>query len=180
MIQVVIFFVVRGRALRAIVGYVWVADHEVIHCGFLGEKVFRTVRADVGGDDGAIEFAFPEIAQSTVKVSGNEQAVRWLPVSRLIAQKRKFQRKVVLVLLDEFVDAAGVGFEHKARFWIEEGGVAFGGAGEAVGSKLFVDEKSPGAQDFRELAAGRAAEQIHLPEAVLRHDVALGLREIFH
>ena len=30
------------------------------------------------------------------------------------------------------------------------------------------------------MPAGSTAKQIHLPEAVLRHDVALGLREVFH
>src|SRR5439155_23861222 len=66
-----------------------------------------------------------------------------------------------------------------ARFGVEKCGVTLCGAGEAVRSKLFVDENRLGAQNFRKLPAGDAAQQIHLPEAVLCHDVALSLCEIF-
>ncbi len=84
------------------------------------------------------------------------------------------------MLLDELIYAAGIRFYHLARFGIEERGAALSSAGEAVRSKLLVDGKRSGAQNFRKLPAGHAAEQIHLPEAVLRHDVALRFREIFH
>ena len=84
------------------------------------------------------------------------------------------------MLLDILVHAAGVRFHHLARFGVEERGISFSSPSKAVGSKLSVDEKRSGSQDFRKLPAGGAAQQIHLPEAILRHDVALGLREIFH
>ena len=43
---------------------------------------------------------------------------------------------------------------------------------------MFVDGNSGGAKNFRELTASDAAEQIHLPEAVLGHDVALGFGHV--
>ncbi len=84
------------------------------------------------------------------------------------------------MLLDELIHAAGVGVHDPARFWIKESGVAFRGASEAVCAELLINEKRPGAENFRELPASDAAEQIHLPKAVLRHDVALRFREIFY
>ena len=83
------------------------------------------------------------------------------------------------MLLDKLVHATRIGFHHLARFGVEKCGVTLCGAGEAVRSKLFVDENRLGAQNFRKLPAGDAAQQIHLPEAVLCHDVALSLCEIF-
>ena len=84
------------------------------------------------------------------------------------------------MLFDELVHAARIGVHDFGGVRFEEGGFAVRGAGEAVRAELFVDEQRCGAEDFRKLPASGAAEQIHLPETVLRHYVALGLREIFH
>ena len=84
------------------------------------------------------------------------------------------------MLLDELVHAAGICFHHLARFGIKERGVPFRGASEAIRAELFVDGKRPRAENLGKLPASDAAEQIHLPETVLRHDVALCFREIFH
>jgi hypothetical protein len=98
----------------------------------------------------------------------------------LVAEKRKFQREICFVLGDELIYAAGVGFQNFARFGIEKGGVALGGTCEAVGAKTLIDLESSGSQDFGELTACGAAEEIHLPEAILRHNVALGFRQVFY
>ena len=84
------------------------------------------------------------------------------------------------MLLDEFVYAAGVRFHHFLSFGVEQCDVAFSCAAEAKGSKLFVDGHRCGAQDLRKLAPCGAPQEIHLPEAVLRHDVPLRLCKIFH
>jgi hypothetical protein len=82
------------------------------------------------------------------------------------------------MLLDKLVDAAGVGFHDGAGFLVEQSSVAFGGGAEAESAEAFVYGNGNGAEDFRELATSNAAEEVHLPETVLRHDVALGFRHI--
>ncbi len=84
------------------------------------------------------------------------------------------------MLGDELIYAAGVSFQNFARFGIEKGGVALGGTGEAVGTKTLIDLEGSGSQDFGELTARGTAEEIHLPQAILRHDVALGFREVLY
>ncbi len=47
------------------------------------------------------------------------------------------------------------------------------------GAEILVDREGGWAQDLGELSASDAAQQIHLPETVLGHDVALGLGQVF-
>ncbi len=151
----------------------------MIHCRFYGKQIFRAICSDAIRDFGAIQFPLPGVGQGSVHISRDHQRIRGLPGLRLVAQQGKFERKTVLVLLDEFVHAAGVSFHHLAGFTIEERDVAFRSPGESVSSKLLVDGKRRGTQDLRELAARDAPQKIHLPEAVLAHHVALRFCKIF-
>src|SRR5207249_12175677 len=103
-----------------------------------------------------------------------------LPRFGLVAEKREFKRKTFLMMRDKLIHAARVGFHHLAGFGVHERGVALSGASKSVGAELFVDGKRPGAENLRKLPAGEAAEQVHLPETILRHDVALRLGQIFY
>ena len=152
----------------------------MIHRGFFREEILCAVRPGALRDFGAIQFSFPGVRQSAIHVAGNRYGVGRLPGTGFVAEKREFKRKGFLVLLDKVIHAAGVCFHDLARFGIKERGVALGGASKSVGSKLFVDDKRLGAQNFGKLAAGDAAEQVHLPETVLRHYVALRFCEVFH
>ena len=84
------------------------------------------------------------------------------------------------MLRDKLIHAPRVGFHHLAGFGVQERGVALSGASKSVGAELFVDGKRSGTQNLRKLPAGDAAEQVHLPETILRHDVALRLGQIFY
>ena len=84
------------------------------------------------------------------------------------------------MLFDEMIYAAGVGVENGAGcVGSIEAIVAVRGASETEGAELLVNVEGSGAQDFGELAASDATQEIHLPEAVLRHDVALGFDHVF-
>ena len=82
------------------------------------------------------------------------------------------------MLLDKFVDAAGVGVHDGAGLFVEESGVAFGDRAEAESAEVFVHGNRERTEDFGKLAAGDSAKQVHLPETVLRHDIALGFRHV--
>src|SRR5260370_29878581 len=150
----------------------------MIHRGFLREKILCSICAGAFDDFRAIQFSLPGIGQSAVHVARNRQRVGRLPGLWLVTEKRKFQREILLVLLDKLIHAAGIGFHHLARFRVEECGIALRSAGKTVCSKLFVDGKRSRAQYFRELSAVDAAKEIHLPEAALRHYLTLAPRQL--
>ena len=150
----------------------------MVESGVRGEKILCFFGADAGSDQRAIEFFFPGFGEGFVHVGADGERVGGLPGLRPVLEKFELNGEIVLVLVNEAVDAAGVGVHDGARFVVEESGVAFGRWAEAEQTEMLVDADGRGAEDFRELATGYAAEEIHLPEAVLSHDVALGLRHI--
>src|SRR5260370_3393578 len=84
------------------------------------------------------------------------------------------------MLIDEFVIAASVGVIDFAFLGVAQGDVAFCRAAEPEHSKILVDGECLFAQNLRKLSARDAPKEIHLPEPVLRHDVALRFGEIFY
>ncbi len=83
------------------------------------------------------------------------------------------------MLLDEVIHAARIGFKDSARCRIDETEIAFGGATETERAELFVDIDGGRTEDFGKLPAPDAPQQIHLPEPILRHDVALRFGHVF-
>ena len=81
--------------------------------------------------------------------------------------------------LDVGVDPAGVGFELEADGGVELGDGAVSHPAQVQPAVVFVDLHRSRAQDFRELAAHRSAQGLHLPEALLGVDVALGEEQVF-
>ena len=69
------------------------------------------------------------------------------------------------------------GFHQRAAFGIERGGIALGGLTHAVGAEKPIARKRDAvgtfADYFRDFAFADAAQDVHLPEAILRGDVAL-------
>src|SRR2546428_13347625 len=129
-------------------------------------------------NSGTVQFSFPVTGQRPIHIAGNCQRVGGLSGLRFGTEEREFQRKVVLVLLDEFVYAAGIGFDNLVSFGLEKRGIAVRGAAEPEGVKIPVSRKRPQTKNFGKLASREAPQQVHLPEAVLRHDVPPRLREI--
>ena len=150
----------------------------MIESGVHGEKIFCFFGADAGGDQSAIEFFFPGLSEGFIHVAADGERVGGLPGLRPVLEKFELNGEIVLVLVNEAVDATRVGVHDGARFVVEESGVAFGRWAEAKQTEMLVYGDGRGAEDFRELATGNAAEEIHLPEAVLSHDVALRFRHI--
>jgi hypothetical protein len=84
----------------------------------------------------------------------------------------------VAVGVDEGVDAVGVGLELVELIGGEEGGGAVGGGAELEDALLAVVVDEGGAEELGELAGAVAAEGVHLEEAVLSGDEALGEEEV--
>ncbi len=84
------------------------------------------------------------------------------------------------MLFDELIHAAGVRIHHLAGFGIEKRGFALCSSCEAIRSKALINLERPRTKYFRKLPARGASQQIHLPKPVLRHDVPLRLRKVFH
>jgi hypothetical protein len=92
----------------------------------------------------------------------------------LIAEEAELEREVGALEVDGGVDAGGVAFEEVELIGGEGGDGAVGGGAEEEGALEAVVGEETGAEDFGEGAGGVAAEGVHLPEAVLRGDEALG------
>ena len=150
----------------------------MIESGFNRKKVLGFFGADSSGDLRAVEFLFPGFGEGFIHVGTDDERVGGLPGLRLVFEEFEFDGEIPLVLFDEFIDATGVGFHDDARLFVKQGGVAIGGGTKAKKAEMLVNGKSNGAEDFGELTAGDAAEQIHLPQAILRHDVALGFGHV--
>ena len=83
------------------------------------------------------------------------------------------------MLLDEFVHTARIGFQQHALFARQRRRVTLRRAGESEGAKFLVDGNHRGPEDFRQLAARHAPQQVHLPQTVLGNYVALRFHHVF-
>jgi len=170
---ILVFVVGIAGTLRAVAGRVGIAYDEMVESGVNGIKISGFFRADAGCDLGTVDFFFPRFGERFVHVGANDERIGRLPGLRLVFEELEFDRKIGVMLLDEFVHAARVGVHDSAGFFVQESDVVLGGGAKAENAEMFVDGYGGGAQNLRELTASDAAEQIHLPEAVLCHDVAL-------
>jgi hypothetical protein len=66
------------------------------------------------------------------------------------------------------------------RFWWQEGDGAIRRCAKLQGALQTILLKHGAAENLGELTGGVAADDVHLPEAVLRSDVSLGEDEVFH
>ncbi|HZC66781.1 MAG TPA: hypothetical protein VE545_09425, partial [Candidatus Dormibacteraeota bacterium] len=103
-----------------------------------------------------------------------------LPGARFIFEKRKFDGEAILVRLDKAIYAARVGVNDAADFGVHLCDVALGGAIESEGTKTLVDGKRSVPENFGELTERGTAKEIHLPQAILGHDVAFGFDHVFY
>jgi hypothetical protein len=93
-------------------------------------------------------------------------------------EEAEFEGEVVELGGDGSVDAAGVEVELVELVGGQDGDGAVCGGAELEGALGAVVEDHAGAEEFGEGAGGVAAEGLHLPEAVLGGDVALGEDEV--
>ena len=145
----------------------------MVQGGFGREEIFCAVGADVCGDFRAIEVRLPGIRERLIHVARNCERVGGLPGLRRIFEELEFDRKIAFVPVDVGVDAAGVGVHDFSRLTVERSGFAVGSNTDAERTELHVDFHDVGTENLGKLAAADATEQIHLPEPVLRDDIAL-------
>jgi hypothetical protein len=108
----------------------------------------------------------------------DEETVAGGPGGGLIAEEAELEREVGALDFDGGVDAGGVAFEEVELIGGESGEGSVGGGSDEEGALEAVVREEAGAEDLGEGAGGVAAEGVHLPEAVLCGDEALGEEEV--
>jgi hypothetical protein len=96
----------------------------------------------------------------------------------LIAEEAELEREVGALEVDGGVDPGGVTLEEVELIGGKGGDGAVGGGSEKKGALEAVVSEEGGTKDLGEGAGSVAAEGVHLPEAVLRGDEALGQEEV--
>ena len=96
----------------------------------------------------------------------------------MIAEEAELEREVGALEVDGGVDAGGVALEEVELIGGEGGEGSVGGGSDEEGALEAVVGEEAGAEDLGEGAGGVAAEGVHLPEAVLCGDEALGEEEV--
>jgi hypothetical protein len=135
----------------------------------LGETRGEGFAAELGGEAGGEVLKHDE---------GNEEAVARGPGGGLITEEAELEGAVGAREFDGGVDAGGVALEEVELIGGEGGDGAIGGGSDEEGALEAVVGEEAGAEDFGEGAGGVAAEGVHLPEAVLCGDEALGEEEV--
>ncbi len=96
-----------------------------------------------------------------------------------VAEERELRWKGIRMLRDEQVHAAGIGVEARAFARWQAGIDALRSVAELEYTLGNIVLNQRGPHDFGKLAIGVAAIGVHLPQAILRRDVALRDEEIF-
>jgi hypothetical protein len=96
----------------------------------------------------------------------------------LIAEEAELEREMGALEVDGGVDAGGITLEEMELIGGKGGEGAVGGGAEEEGALEAVVSEEVGAEDLGEGAGGVTTEGVHLPEAVLCGDEALGEEEI--
>ena len=140
----------------------------------VGDEVLRESR----GEGLAVELGGEAGGEVLEHDEADEEAVARGPGGGLIAEEAELEREVGALEVDGGVDAGGVALEEVELIG---GRVAMARSAEArmqEGALEAVVGEEGGAEDLGEGAGGVAAEGVHLPEAVLRGDEALGEEEV--
>jgi len=150
----------------------------VIAPGDYGVEVVDEVLGETCGEGFAAEFGGEARGEVLKHDEADEEAVAGRPGGGLIAEEAELEREVCALEVDGGVDAGGVALEEMELIGGDGGdGVVGGGADEEGALEAVVSEEA-GAEDLGEGAGGVAAEGVHLPEAVLCGDEALGEEEV--
>ena len=126
----------------------------------------------------AVEFLREAVGEVLEHGEADEEGVAGRPGGGFVAEEAELKGEVRALGVDGGVDAAGVEFEPVELIGRQGGEGAVGGGSELEGALGAVVRDHSGAEDFGEFAGGVAAEGVHLPEAVLRGDEALGDDEV--
>ena len=108
----------------------------------------------------------------------DEEGIAWSPGGGGELEDAVFEGEVVSLGGDGGVDAFGVKLQPVELVGRHSGEGSIGGGAELQDALDAVVGNHGRAEDLGELTGGVAAEGLHLPEAVLRGDVALGDDEV--
>ena len=135
----------------------------------LGETRGEGFAAELGGEAGGEVLKHDEC---------DEEAVTRGPGGGLIAEEAELEREVGALKFDGGVDAGGVALEEMELVGWESGDGAVGGGADEEGTLEAVVSDEAGTEDLGEAAGGVTSEGVHLPEAILCGDEALGEEEV--
>jgi hypothetical protein len=179
---VIVVTVLRGRGNRLRLSEVQAdAGGRTIAPGADGVEVgFERGVVEADGDAAARELGGDVGIEGLNHRETHADGVDAAPRLRAVVEETEFDGKAIglLALRDEEIDAAGVVVESSAVV----GGLmvvdSLGSEPNLEDALGFVVLDEGRAHDFSQLAIGAAARGVHLPEAVLRGDVALGDKEV--
>jgi hypothetical protein len=146
----------------------------VVAPGDYGVEVGDEGLGETGGEGFAAELGREAGGEVLKHDECHQEAVAWGPGGGLIAEEAELEREMVALEFDGGVDAGGVALEEVELIGGEGGEGAVGGGSDEEGALEAVVGEEAGAEDLGEGAGGVAAEGVHLPEAVLCGDEALG------
>jgi hypothetical protein len=147
--------------------------------GDYGVEVVDEVWGEFGGEVFAVELGGEAGGEVLEHDEADEEGVAGCPRGWLVAEDAELERQMGALEVDGGVDTGGVALEEVELVGREGGGGAVGGDAQGEGSLEAVVGEERGAEDLGESAGGVAAEGVHLPEAVLCGDEALGEDEVF-
>jgi hypothetical protein len=150
----------------------------VVAPGDGGIEVADEVLREAGGEGFAVELGGEAVGEVLEHDEADEEGVAGRPGGGLVVEEAELERKVGALESDGGVDAGSVLLEEVELVRGEGSDGAVGGDAELEGALEAVVDDEGGAEDFGEGAGGVAAEGVHLPEAVLRGDEALGEEEV--
>jgi hypothetical protein len=150
----------------------------VIAPGEYGVEIGDEVLGETGGEGFAAELGGPAGGEVLKHDEGDEEAVARGPGGGLIAEEAELEGEVGTLEFDGGVDAGGVALEEMDLVGGEGGDGAVGGGSDEEGALEAIVGEKAGAEDLGEGAGGVAAKGVHLPEAVLCGDEALGEEEV--
>jgi hypothetical protein len=146
--------------------------------GDYGVEVGDEILGEAGGEGFAAEFGGEAGGEVLKHDEADEEAVARCPGTGLIAEETELEREMGALEVDGCVDAGRVTLEEVELIGGESSEGAVGGGADEEGALEAVVSEETGAKDFGEGAGGVASEGVHLPEAVLRGDEALGEDEV--
>ena len=146
----------------------------VVAPGAGGVEVGDELGREFGGDGFAAELGGEGVGEVLKEGEADEDGVAGRPVGGLVAEEAELEGEVIALESDGGVDAAGVEIEPVHLVGGEGGDGVLGGGAEEEGALGAVVAEHGVAEDFGEGTGGVAAEELHLPEAVLCGDEALG------
>ena len=133
---------------------------------------------EAGGEGFAAEFLREAGGEVLKHDEGDEDGVAWSPGGGIVVEETELEWEMGTLEVHGGVYAAGVEVEVVELGRIENCNGSLCGSTELKGSLGAVVSEELGAEEFGEGSEGVAAEGLHLPEAVLRGDEALGDDEV--